>query len=58
MTVSNEEGSVITTMIPLEPGQEQTIYNGVNPENPKITVKSRNSQAGAPLEPGQPVIST
>ena len=58
LTVSNEEGSVITTMIPLEPGQEQTISNGVNPENPKITVKSRNSQAGAPLEPGQPVIST
>ena len=58
LTVSGSEGNVITTMIPLEAGQEQTISNGLNPENPKIVVKNRNGQAGEPLMAGQPVINT
>ena len=56
LTVSSGEGAVITTMIPTEPGQEQTISNGLNPENPKIVVKNRNGRTGEPLMPGQPVI--
>lgn len=58
LAVTDGEGAMITTMIPTEPGKEQTISNGLNPENPKIVVKSRNGRAGEPLMPGQPVINT
>lgn len=58
LALTDSQGALITTLIPTQAAQEQTVVNPVRPENPQIVVKNRNGQAGEPLVPGQAIVNT
>ena len=58
LTIADAGGTAIAGFVPTEEEPELTIENGICPENPKITLRSRSGKAGAPLEEEQPVIGT
>ena len=49
---------MISSFTPSTEAQEHTIDNGLSPENPIVSVRSRNQEPGEPLNPSQPVITT
>ena len=56
--ITDAEGNMISSFTPSTEAQEHTIDNGLSPENPIVSVRSRNQEPGEPLNPSQPVITT
>ena len=58
LAVSYADGTPIESFTPNKFIADKTIKNNVNPENPKITVKSNGSTNGDVLDPTQAVMNT
>ena len=58
LSLTDSEGAEITAFEPKEGELETTVMNGLNPEHPKVTLRSQGGQAGEPLDRGQAVIGT
>ena len=58
LSLTDSEGAEITAFEPKEGELETTVMNGLNPEHPKVTLRSQGGLAGEPLDRGQAVIGT
>lgn len=58
LSLADQKGGVITEFEPFAEKLETTVSNGVNPEHPKVIMRSQSGEAGEPLQKGQAVIST
>lgn len=56
LQITNSEGDIISAFSPENGDTEWAIANGVNPENPLVTIRNRNGKSGEALDSSQPVI--
>ena len=56
LQITNSEGNIVSAFQPENGDTEWAIANGVNPENPLVTIRNRNGKSGEALDSSQPVI--